>query len=71
MMAECTQYDVEEGKDISPRLLEKEAGEEASAESVLSLVVEAELGGDHDKRLVFESDSESSSDEEEEEDNIR
>ena len=61
--------DVEEGKVVSPRLPEAE-DEEASAESVLSRVVEAEMGGDHDKRLVFESDSESS-DEEEEEDDIR
>lgn len=82
MMAECNRLDspasssadencdVEEGKDVSPRLLEKEADEEASAESVLSHVAEAEMGGDHDKRLVFDSDSESS-DEEEEKDDIR
>ena len=42
-------------------MLENEADEEASAESVLSRVAEDELEGDHDKRLVFENDSESSS----------
>ena len=58
MMAECNRLDshdspasssadencdVEEGKDVSPRLLEEEADEEASAESVLSRVAEAEM----------------------------
>ena len=61
--------DVEEGKAASPRLPEAK-DEEASAESVFSRVAEAEImGGDHDKRLVFDSDSESS--DEEEEDDIR
>ena len=60
--------DVEEGKAVSPRLPEAK-DEEASAELVLSRVAEAEMGGDHDKRLVFESDSESS--DEEEEDDFR
>ena len=52
---------MEEDKDVSPRLLEKEAkDEEASAESMISRAAESEVGGDHDKLLVFESDSESS-----------
>ena len=33
---------------------------------MLSRIVEAEMGDDHDKRLVFESDKESSDDKEEE-----
>ena len=61
--------DVEEGKAASPRLPEAK-DEEASAESVFSCVAEAEImGGDHDKRLVFDSDSDSS--DEEKEDDIR
>ena len=56
-------------KAVSPRLPEAK-DKEASAESVLSRVAKAEMGGDHDKRLVFDSDSESS-DEEEEKDDIR
>ena len=44
---------------MSPRLLEKD--EEASAESMFSHAAESEMGGDHDKRMVFaESDSDSS-----------
>ena len=47
--------DVEEGKAVSPHLPEAE-DKEASAESVLSRVAEAEMGGDHDKRLEEEDD---------------
>ena len=66
--------DVEGNEDVSPRLFEKEAEvEQARAESIFFRAAVSEfMGGDHDKRLVFESDSESSDDdEEEEEDDIR